>query len=131
MSFHRAERVADQIQREVSMLLLTEVKDPRIGMVTISRVEVTHDLALARIYFTRMGSEEERDACWTGLDRASGFIRRRLGQALTLRSVPEIEFRFDRSLDHVDRVNELLRSIHDEGGSTSSPEGAAGEPEAG
>ena len=73
--FPRARRVADQIQRELPELIRQEVKDPRVGMLTITEVEVTRDMELAKVFFTTLGGEAEHPACLQGLQRASGFLR--------------------------------------------------------
>ncbi len=112
MRYNRAERVGDQIQREISRMLYKEIKDPRIGMVTISRVLVTRDLSLARVYYTVYGDEAVRTASRIGLEHAAGHIRRQLGRHLRIRTVPELRFIFDRSLDHVERIERLLKEIH-------------------
>ena len=113
MRYNRAERVGDQIQREISRMLHEEIKDPRIGMVTISRVLVTRDLSVARVYYTVYGEEEVRTASRVGLEHAAGHMRRQLGRYLRIRAVPELRFIFDRSLDHVDRIERLIKQIHE------------------
>lgn len=121
MQYKRADRVGDQILREVSRMLHEEIKDPRIGMVTISRVQLTDDLRYARIYYSVYGSETQRSESGEGLRKASGFIRRQLGHHLRLRSVPELAFVLDNSLDHVERINTLIREIHQEEAPSSDP----------
>ncbi len=111
MQYRRSERVGDQIQREISRMLYEDLKDPRIGMVTISRVIVSRDLSVARVYYTVYGGEEERNASRAGLEHAAGHIRTVLGRQLRIRTVPELRFVFDRSLDHVERIEALLKEI--------------------
>jgi ribosome-binding factor A len=110
---HRPDRVADQIRAEVSSMLMRDVHDPGIGFVTITRVQVTPDLQLARIFYTRMGTESERKATAKALERASSFLRREVGQRLRLRRAPELVFVFDKSIEHQERVERLLQEIHE------------------
>jgi ribosome-binding factor A len=110
---HRPDRVGDQIREEVSTLLAREVHDPGIGFVTITHVRVTPDLQLARVYYTRMGSEADRRATAKALHRASSFLRRQVGQRLRLRRVPQLEFVFDASVGHQARVEQLIQEIHE------------------
>ena len=111
MQFKRSNRVGDQILREVSQMLQMNIKDPRIGLVTISHVLLTDDLRYARIYYTVFGDEAQRKDTLAGLQHATGYIRKQLGQRLRLRFVPEIAFHFDRSLDHVAHVEHILEEI--------------------
>src|SRR5689334_17229848 len=99
MSTRRQVQVADAIQRHMSDLIQRELKDPRIGFATVTRVEVSHDLKYARIYISVLGSPEEQKATMQALERGKGFIRREIGQRLDLRSVPEIQFRLDTSAE--------------------------------
>ncbi len=110
---HRPDRVGDQIRKEVTELLGREVHDPRIGFVTVTRVQVTPDLQLARVFYTTLGSDAERRETARGLDRATPFVRRQIGERLRLRRVPEIRFVFDKSVETQARVEELLRQIHE------------------
>jgi ribosome-binding factor A len=110
---HRPDRIADQIRAEVSQMLMRNVHDPGIGFVTITRVQVTPDLQLARIYYTRMGTESERQATVKALERATSFLRREVGQRLRLRRAPVLEFVFDRSIEHQERVERLIQEIHE------------------
>ena len=109
---HRVERVADLIRRELAGLLERDVKDPRVGFVTITRVEVTRDLRSARVAVTILGDEGQKKDSLTGLAAAHGFLRHELAQRLGLRYTPEIEFHIDRTLESEQRIEELLRQIH-------------------
>ncbi|GAB6039588.1 30S ribosome-binding factor RbfA [Endothiovibrio diazotrophicus] len=104
--FPRSRRVGEQMQRELAELIRDEVKDPRVGMVTIAAVEVSKDLAHAKVWFTVLGAEPTVTA--EGLNRASGFLRRELGRRMVLRSVPQLHFVYD---DSVVRGNELASLI--------------------
>ncbi|MGE0392511.1 MAG: 30S ribosome-binding factor RbfA [Vicinamibacterales bacterium] len=114
MSSFRPDRVGDQIRQELSELLVRgEVHDPGIGFITLTRVSVTADLQIARIYYTQIGDEAARKATKRALDRATPYLRRRVGGGLRLRRVPEFEFRFDESVEHQDRIERLIQELHD------------------
>ncbi len=104
----RLRRVADQIQRELPELLRLEVKDPRIGMVTITEVHVSPDLAHARVYFTTLDEGEAREHTLQGLRRAAGFLRSALGTRLATRVVPELRVEFDESVERGARGSRLI-----------------------
>jgi len=112
LEFSRANRVAESIHKEVSSLLLKGLKDPRIGFVTITAVDVTPDLHLARIYFSVMGDEEARKNTQKGLSSSIPYIRRELGRRLRMRYVPDILFQYDSSLEYGNRIESLIREIH-------------------
>jgi len=107
----RSNRVADQIHKEVSALLIKGLKDPRVGFVTITAVEVTPDMHLARIYFSVMGSESDRKNTEKGLKSSAPYLRRELGKRLRMRYVPDLLFQFDHSLAYGNRIDSLLRQI--------------------
>jgi ribosome-binding factor A len=107
----RTGQVGGLIQKEISDLLLRKIKDPRLAMVTITGVEITSDLKLARVFFSRLGNPEEIRDTLLGLKKASGFIRRELGARLRLRYVPEVEFIHDTSFEYGDRIEALLRDL--------------------
>jgi ribosome-binding factor A len=112
---HRPDRVGDQIRQELSELLSRgEVHDPGIGFITLTRVQVTADLQLARVFYTTMGDEKARKDTARALQRATPFFRRHVGARLQLRRVPELEFRFDESVAHQDRIEQILRDLHEE-----------------
>ena len=114
MSSFRPDRVGDQIREEISTLLARgEVHDPGIGFITLTRVSVTPDLQIARVYYTMLGDDKARRETARALERATPFLRRRVGSVLRLRRVPEIEFRFDESVAHQDRIERILRDLHD------------------
>ncbi len=92
-----------------------ELKDPRLGFVTITAVDVTTDVQFARVYFTVVGDEGARRDSTAALERAAGFIRRQLGKRLHMRTVPELSFRYDHSLERGNRIEALLRSLREEG----------------
>ena len=108
--FPRARRVADQMQRELSELIRLEIKDPRVGMLTITEVEVTRDMDHAKVFFTTLGGKPEHDACLEGLQRASGFLRTQLSQRMQLRQVPKLSFVYDHSVERGVQLSQLIES---------------------
>ncbi len=105
--YSRSERVADQIQREVAEIIAQELEDPRIGRVTVSGSSLSRDLSNATLYITMPADGDVRRAL-EGLNRASGFVRRRLGQRVRMRYVPRLRFAHDETLDRATRVGELI-----------------------
>ncbi|MCW5600255.1 30S ribosome-binding factor RbfA [Nitrosomonas sp.] len=97
--FSRSQRVADQIQRELADLIKAEVKDPRIGMITITAVEVTRDYAYAKIFYTTLSSKEDNILIEEGLKHASGFLRSQLSSRMKLRVIPQLHFIYDESIE--------------------------------
>jgi ribosome-binding factor A len=115
MTSHRPDRVGDQIRQELSRLLSRgEVHDPGIGFITLTRVKVSPDLQVARVYYTTLGDEAARRDTAKALGRATPFFRRHIGGRLQLRRVPELQFQFDESIGHQDRVEQILRELHEE-----------------
>jgi ribosome-binding factor A len=108
---HRTERVADLVRQELGQLLEHEVKDPRVGFVTVTNVTVTRDLRTARIGVTILGDEKQRRQSLEGLAAAQGFLRHELAVRLRLRYTPALIFELDRSLESEQRVEELLRQM--------------------
>jgi ribosome-binding factor A len=108
---HRIERVAEQIREEASQILATEVADPAVGLVTVTRVKVSADLSLARIYWTTMGDAAERKKTQKALARAAGYVRHLLSTRMTLRRSPEVVFIFDQSVAAQDRVEQILQEL--------------------
>ena len=111
---HRIERIAEQLREEVSQILATDVADPGVGLVTVSRVKVTPDLSLARIYWTLLGDAAERKRTTKALERAAPFVRHVLATRMSLRRVPEVHFHFDEGLAAHARVEEILHEIHEQ-----------------
>lgn len=109
----RAHRVGETIQKEISALLLRGLKDPRIGFVTITGVEVTPDLHLARVYYTVIGDESARRDSAAGLKSSVPFLRQQLGKVLRMKYIPDLLFQYDTSIDYGHRIENLLREIHD------------------
>lgn len=111
---HRAEKVKEFIKEELSLILQREVRDPRIGFVSVTDVEVSQDLRHARIFVSVLGTEEEKAATMEGLGSAARYIRRALGQRLQMRFTPDLSFRLDESIERGSRVMKLLGEVtHD------------------
>ena len=105
----RVDRVADAIRAAVAEILLRELKDPRVGMVTITAVRISNDLRHAKVLFSVFGDVEQRAATLAGLRRAAGFIRRQLARRIELRVTPELSFEFDPGLEQSERLAQLLK----------------------
>jgi len=110
----RVERVAQAIKEEAGNIIANELKDPRLGFITVMRVKLTKDLQLARIYCSIMGSEDKKDKAMEGLESARGFIRRLLSERLKLRLSPELVFKLDKSVDYSIEIAEAIERIKDE-----------------
>jgi ribosome-binding factor A len=121
----RNERLAEEIREEVAHIVGGEMKDPRLGFVTITRVALTADLRTARVLVSVLGSPKERAKSLGILRRASGFVRRELGRRLNIRHTPEVLFQHDDGLDNSDRVAKLL----DEVGTAEGQDAGGAEPE--
>ena len=108
--FGRPQRVAEQIQRELAMLIQRELKDPRVGMVTVSAVEVSRDLAYATIFVTFLGNDDPDDikASLDALQHASGFLRSQLGRIIRMRLTPHLTFKYDESLVRGRELSSLI-----------------------
>jgi ribosome-binding factor A len=112
----RTDRLDSQIRSELMELLQREMKDPRIGFATVTRVETARDLGSARVWVSILGTDEEREKTMTALTAAAPWLRRRLAERLTIRHMPQLVIRHDDSIEAGDRVLKLLREL-DEGGS--------------
>lgn len=104
----RTLRIAEQIQRELAGLIRLELKDPRVGMVTLTDVEVTADYAHAKVFFTTLGTSDQIAAATAGLNHAAGFLRHELGQRIKLRSIPQLHFIYDESVERGVRLSRLI-----------------------
>ena len=112
MSELRVRKMQEFIQQEVSSMLLREVKDPRLGFVTVTGVHLTGDLREATVYVSLFGSEKEKKESMTALEMATGFIRRELGKRLKIYYTPQISFEQDTSLDYGMHIEGLIKQIH-------------------
>lgn len=109
--YSRSQRVAEQILRELAELIRLEVKDPRVGFITLTDVEITPDYAHAKVYFTSMRGEEGLDEILVGLRRASGFLRRELGRRVRIHTTPELHFHYDQSVERGSRMSQLIDQV--------------------
>ena len=108
-SFSRKDRVAEQIRRELAELLRSELKDPRVGMISITDVEVTADYAHAKVFFSTLAGSEHVAEVMTGLQKASGFLRRELGKRISIHMTPQLHFVFDESLERGADLSQLIQ----------------------
>lgn len=106
--FSRTRRLGEQIQRELAQLIQQELQDPRLGMVTVSAVEVSRDLSNAKVFITVLGENADVDASLKVLNKAAGFLRHELGQRLIMRSLPNLRFVYDASLERGNRLSSLI-----------------------
>ena len=109
----RTQRVGEQLKREIAGLLRTQVSDPRVGLVTVTSVDVSPDLTFARVWVQLAGDDEQRSKSLEGLLAAAPFVRRQLGSILSVRRIPELDFREDRTLERALRIESLLREVGD------------------
>ncbi|QRG65450.1 30S ribosome-binding factor RbfA [Brevibacillus choshinensis] len=116
MNKTRMSRVGEEIKKELSMLLQRGLKDPRIGFVTVTDVEVSSDLQLAKVFVSIFGSEEQRKASLAGLQKAKGYLRTEIGKRVKLRHIPDFTFKLDESIDYGSKIESILREISTEEG---------------
>lgn len=114
MSKVRVEKVQELMKQEVSDIIFNELKDPRIGFVTVTSVACTEDLREAKIYVSVMGDEKKARDTLNGLNSSLGFVRREIGKRIRLRFTPEISFALDTSLNYSDHIQRLLNEIHED-----------------
>lgn len=115
MANFRAGRLKQEIQREVNDILVKRVKDPRVKDVNITDVDITGDLQQATIYYSTLSSlASEREKVQTGLEKATGLIRKELGSRLSMYKTPELTFKRDESVDYGSKIDQLLRKLHED-----------------
>ena len=119
-SFARSERVSQHLQKALMDILRKDIKDPRLEMVTITKVKLTNDLKIARIYFALAGSRKSVKDAENGFKSAHGYLKRTLGRELELRYMPKLEFFYDDSFDYASKINQLFRSIENDDKKDSS-----------
>lgn len=129
MPNRRISRINEQLKREVTRIIREEVKDPRIGFITVTGVEASNDLSYARVHVSVLGDEPEKAETLEGLRAAASFIRGEIGRRLHVRRAPELDFRLDRGVDHAMRVDRLLKEVlpDDEDGAGVDAAGDTGE----
>lgn len=134
MASKRIARLNEQLKREIAELVRAEVRDPRVGIVSVTGVQVATDLGSARVFVRVLGGEKERAAALEGLRAAAPFLRRALGQMLHVRRIPELRFHEDRSMEQAQRIERILSEVlppaGDEDGEADVPAEEGGEPEA-
>jgi ribosome-binding factor A len=113
MSELRANRVAEQMKKELGDIISRKIKDPRVGFVTVTDVEVTGDLQQAKVYISVLGEEKQKHNTLLGLSKAKGFIRSEIGKRIRLRKTPELAFEFDEAVDQGNRIEHLLKELND------------------
>jgi ribosome-binding factor A len=124
----RPARVGEGIRQELGQMLARDVHDPGVGFVTITRVTVSPDLQVARVYYTQMGDERARKDTTRALERATPFLRRQLGARLRLRRVPELHFHFDQSVENQERIERILLDLESERRTRAAAGPDPGEP---
>ena len=127
MSQLRVRKMQEFIKQEIGQMLLRDLKDTRLGFVTVTEVAVTGDLREGTVYVSLFGSDEEKEKSFAALQNATGFIRTELGKRLQVRHTPEITFAVDRSIDYGDHIERVLKSIKDKEESQNRREGAVDE----
>jgi ribosome-binding factor A len=114
MLYKRANRVGDLIREVICEMLLKDLSDPRLESVTITEVEVTEDLRLAKVFFSAMGNRSQEEASLHGLQSATGYIRKKLGKELRLRYIPDLLFKVDHSFDYGSNIDRLFETLKEE-----------------
>jgi ribosome-binding factor A len=121
MASNRPDRVGEAIRNELTELIARAVHDPGIGFLTLTRVSVTSDLQLARVYYTSLGDDKAQAETAKALKRAAPFLRRQLAARIRLRRVPELTFFYDKSIAHTDRIEQILQDLKTEAESRHEP----------
>ncbi|GIP46620.1 Ribosome-binding factor A [compost metagenome] len=111
MAKNRTGRVGEQIKKELSVLIQSELKDPRIGFVTVTGVDVTSDLSQAKVYLSVFGDEEKKNESLKAIEKATGFLRTEIGKRIRLRHTPELIFKIDESIAYGSRIEKILGEI--------------------
>lgn len=112
----RVNRVGEQIKKELGQIIQRELKDPRIGFVTITGVEVSGDLSQAKVFITVFGNDEVKSSTLKALEKAKGFMRGEIGKRVALRHTPELIFKMDESIEYGSRIELLLSDLHKQEG---------------
>lgn len=112
MSNMRAERVGEQMKKEIMDIVNNKVKDPRVGFITITDVELTNDLSQGKVYLTVLGNQKEVDNTFKALEKAKGFIKSELGLRMRLRIIPELSFEYDESIEYGNKIERMIQDLH-------------------
>ena len=114
MMYSRALRIQDQLRKEISEIIQNGLKDPQIGFVTITAVEVSGDLKNATVFYSVLGGAKEKQDTAAALKRARGFIQAEINRRVRMKRIPQISFEFDRSVEYGDRIDKIIEQIHQE-----------------
>lgn len=112
--YKRSQRVGEVLRHEISQIITQELKDPLIGITTITAIKLTEDLKLAKIYVSILGSKEIREKGLQGLERAKSWIRSELGHRIDLKFIPELKFFYDETLDYAQNIEALIKRAHEQ-----------------
>lgn len=107
----RTNRVAEQIKKELGTVIQREMKDPRLGFITITGVEVTNDLSQAKVYLSVFGNEEKKQDSLKALEKAQGFLRSEIGARIQMRHVPELSFKLDHSIEYGNKIESIISKL--------------------
>lgn len=118
MAKQRPERVQEALRQEISRIVHSEIKDPRLGFITITKVDITKDLRYAKVYFSVLGEMKDKNLALKGLNSAKGYIRSLIAERIKLRFVPDVVFKIDDSLEHTKEIYDLLERIKKKKGDT-------------
>ncbi len=108
----RSERVGEQLKKEISEIINQKLKNPNVGFVTVTEVEVTGDLSLASVYVTVLGEEKERKKSLEGLEKSKGFIKSEIAHRMDLRIVPDLKFKYDESIDYGNKIERMIAELN-------------------
>ncbi len=123
LSYKRSARIRELMIEEISDIIRTELKDPRIGFVTVVDVDLPENLRHANIYISPMGTPEEKQRTVDGVQSAAPFIRRQLGQRMKIKFLPELTIKWDHTAEHSDKINKIIHRIHEEENKSSKTGG--------
>ncbi|EOB7497510.1 TPA: 30S ribosome-binding factor RbfA [Staphylococcus aureus] len=112
MSSMRAERVGEQMKKELMDIINNKVKDPRVGFITITDVVLTNDLSQAKVFLTVLGNDKEVENTFKALDKAKGFIKSELGSGMRLRIMPELMYEYDQSIEYGNKIERMIQDLH-------------------
>ncbi|HCY6716157.1 TPA: 30S ribosome-binding factor RbfA [Staphylococcus aureus] len=112
MSSMRAERVGEQMKKELMDIINNKVKDPRVGFITITYVVLTNDLSQAKVFLTVLGNDKEVENTFKALDKAKGFIKSELGSRMRLRIMPELMYEYDQSIEYGNKIERMIQDLH-------------------